>query len=146
MIEMMTQFHVNKCFHICINWGNKSSLNIKMKNLFVIQFCIFVTWDFFLYSYTFQQVQDNSEKVWRFYRYSLIYEFFDKPTFPPPLIVLNLLFRMMKYLRSYCGAPRKLNHDFCKYIAGQNSKHMSTRPNFCQIMCFYSNGDNKTES
>ncbi|KAK2153989.1 hypothetical protein NP493_2235g00009 [Ridgeia piscesae] len=52
--------------------------------------------------YTFERVQGNSEKVWRFYRYSLIYEYFDRPTLAPPLIIFSHIFRIFKYAKRTC--------------------------------------------
>ncbi|XP_052077430.1 transient receptor potential cation channel subfamily M member-like 2 [Mytilus californianus] len=40
-----------------------------------------------MFSYTFQKVQDNSEIIWRFHRYSLVYEYYDMPMFPIPIVI-----------------------------------------------------------
>lgn len=59
---------------------------------------------FFLSSHTFQMVQDNSEKVWKFHRYSLVYEYYDRPTIVPPFIIVNHIFRGMRWILNYfCG-------------------------------------------
>ncbi|CAL1535907.1 unnamed protein product [Lymnaea stagnalis] len=49
-----------------------------------------------MFSYTFQKVQENSTKVWRFYRISLVYEYFDRPSLVPPIIIINLIWRMIR--------------------------------------------------
>lgn len=67
-----------------------------------------------LNSYTFEKVQDNSEKVWRYYRYGLIYEYFDRPTLAPPLIIISHIWRISKYIYRSCKHITKLSHDFRK--------------------------------
>ncbi|CAL1535903.1 unnamed protein product [Lymnaea stagnalis] len=49
-----------------------------------------------MFSYTFQKV--NSTKVWRFYRISLVYEYFHRPSLVPPIIIINLIWRMMSFI------------------------------------------------
>uniref|UniRef100_A0A671N7Z5 Transient receptor potential cation channel, subfamily M, member 2 n=1 Tax=Sinocyclocheilus anshuiensis TaxID=1608454 RepID=A0A671N7Z5_9TELE len=43
------------------------------------------------YSYTFQEVQDNTDTIWKFQRYELIKEYHSRPTLPPPFILLSHL-------------------------------------------------------
>ncbi|KAK7491216.1 hypothetical protein BaRGS_00017487, partial [Batillaria attramentaria] len=50
-----------------------------------------------MFSYTFQQVQDNSLKVWRFNRLALVFEYFDRPTLVPPIIIVNHIFRVFRW-------------------------------------------------
>ncbi|XP_070581223.1 transient receptor potential cation channel subfamily M member 5-like [Ptychodera flava] len=50
-----------------------------------------------MFSNTFQKVQDNSETIWRFYRYELICEYNDRPTLAPPLIIINHVHRIIKH-------------------------------------------------
>ncbi|XP_061196286.1 transient receptor potential cation channel subfamily M member-like 2 [Saccostrea echinata] len=57
-----------------------------------------------MFSDTFQKVQDNSEKVWRYHRYSLVYEFYERPALFPPLIILNHLFRAIRWLINRCSS------------------------------------------
>lgn len=40
-----------------------------------------------MFSYTFQRVQDNSETIWKFNRYALVYEYYDRPMFPIPIVL-----------------------------------------------------------
>ncbi|KAK7112164.1 hypothetical protein V1264_011657 [Littorina saxatilis] len=51
-----------------------------------------------MFSYTFQTVQDNSTQVWRFYRLSLVAEYFDRPSLVPPLIIINHFFRVFRWV------------------------------------------------
>ncbi|XP_041363123.1 transient receptor potential cation channel subfamily M member 2-like [Gigantopelta aegis] len=37
-------------------------------------------------------------KVWRFYRLSLIFEYYNRPILVPPIIIINHMFRIMRYL------------------------------------------------
>ncbi|XP_067687429.1 transient receptor potential cation channel subfamily M member-like 2 [Haliotis asinina] len=42
-----------------------------------------------MFSYTFQQIQDNTELYWYFQRFQLIIEYHSRPTLPPPFIVFS---------------------------------------------------------
>lgn len=55
-----------------------------------------------MFSDTFKRVQNNSEKVWRFHRFSLVHEYCKRPTLVPPLIILNLMYRAIKQC-TQCG-------------------------------------------
>ncbi|GAB1610169.1 hypothetical protein Ahia01_001302900 [Argonauta hians] len=51
-----------------------------------------------MFSYTFQNVQENTDLHWNFQRYGLIFEFYTRPPLPPPLILLNHIYLLCKYL------------------------------------------------
>ncbi|XP_060552910.1 transient receptor potential cation channel subfamily M member 2-like isoform X4 [Ruditapes philippinarum] len=65
-----------------------------------------------MFSYTFQMVQDKSEQVWRFYRYSLVYEFYDRPKFCPPLIVISHVYRSILWIRRRTCSSKKYMNEF----------------------------------
>ncbi|NXY39253.1 TRPM2 protein, partial [Pomatorhinus ruficollis] len=43
------------------------------------------------HDYTFQQVQEHTDQIWKFQRHDLIEEYHGRPPAPPPLILLNHL-------------------------------------------------------
>ena len=47
-------------------------------------------------------VQQHSIQTWSFYRYSLTEEYRDRPTLPPPLIIVNHLWRIVAYTGKKC--------------------------------------------
>ncbi|XP_052244809.1 transient receptor potential cation channel subfamily M member-like 2 isoform X3 [Dreissena polymorpha] len=51
-----------------------------------------------MFSYTFQSVQDNTDKHWCFQRYSLIYEYYTRPVLCPPLILFVHIILLFKYI------------------------------------------------
>ncbi|XP_035694681.1 transient receptor potential cation channel subfamily M member-like 2 [Branchiostoma floridae] len=66
-----------------------------------------------MFSFTFQKIQDNSEQVWRFHRYDLIYEFFDRPWGAPPVIILGHVYRLIRWVARRCaGKPLDTSDDF----------------------------------
>jgi len=100
-------------FPIFIMWLSHVYHAIIMLNVFVKLFKNNISWWIVLFtqcyrfncilcvfSYTFNKVQDNSEKVWRFYRHDLIKEYFVKPTLAPPLIILRSDFSILYHLSS----------------------------------------------
>ncbi|XP_063443884.1 transient receptor potential cation channel subfamily M member 3-like isoform X2 [Mytilus trossulus] len=67
-----------------------------------------------MFSDTFQKVHANSVLVWKFYRYSLVYEYYERPFLIPPLIIINHLYRILQILirkREFCT-----NRKCCKKI------------------------------
>uniref|UniRef100_G3T0U9 Transient receptor potential cation channel subfamily M member 2 n=1 Tax=Loxodonta africana TaxID=9785 RepID=G3T0U9_LOXAF len=42
-----------------------------------------------MFNYTFQQVQEHTDQIWKFQRHDLIVEYHGRPPAPPPFILLN---------------------------------------------------------
>ncbi|CAC5379430.1 TRPM1 [Mytilus coruscus] len=40
-----------------------------------------------MFSQTFQTVQDNSEIIWKFHKYALVSEYYERPMFPIPIVI-----------------------------------------------------------
>ncbi|XP_055727936.1 transient receptor potential cation channel subfamily M member 2 isoform X3 [Salvelinus fontinalis] len=49
-----------------------------------------------IFNYTFQEVQDNTDTIWKFQRYELIKEYHSRPAAPPPLILLSHIFLFVR--------------------------------------------------
>ncbi|XP_075334645.1 transient receptor potential cation channel subfamily M member 2-like [Odontesthes bonariensis] len=49
-----------------------------------------------IFNYTFQKVQDNTDRIWKFQRYELIKEYHSRPAAPPPFIILSHVYLFMK--------------------------------------------------
>lgn len=47
-------------------------------------------------SYTFQQVQEHTDQIWKFQRHDLIEEYHGRPPAPPPFILLSHLHLFIK--------------------------------------------------
>ncbi|ESO89164.1 hypothetical protein LOTGIDRAFT_229069 [Lottia gigantea] len=78
-----------------------------------------------MFSYTFQTIQDNSLKVWRFYRLSLVQELFDRPTLVPPLVIINHIYRLFKLMvNKTCGDFQKKD-DFCEKLTREENLRLS---------------------
>ncbi|XP_046584536.1 transient receptor potential cation channel subfamily M member 2-like [Haliotis rubra] len=65
-----------------------------------------------MFSYTFQTVQDNSMKIWRYYRLSLVFEYFDRPTLVPPIIIINHFYRLFIWGVNHCSRTCKRPNAF----------------------------------
>jgi hypothetical protein len=72
--------HILLAFHMLF-------VNILLINLLIAMF-----------SFTFQTVQVHTDLVWRYERYSLIREYFDRPPLFPPLIIITHLIDLMKFI------------------------------------------------
>ncbi|XP_016519296.1 transient receptor potential cation channel subfamily M member 2-like [Poecilia formosa] len=49
-----------------------------------------------IFDYTFHEVHDNTDKIWKFQRYQLIKEFYSRPAPPPPFIIISHLSILFK--------------------------------------------------
>uniref|UniRef100_A0A8C4FF86 Transient receptor potential cation channel, subfamily M, member 2 n=1 Tax=Dicentrarchus labrax TaxID=13489 RepID=A0A8C4FF86_DICLA len=49
-----------------------------------------------IFNFTFQEVQDNTDRIWKFQRYELIKEYHSRPAAPPPLIILSHLYLFIR--------------------------------------------------
>ncbi|XP_078692315.1 transient receptor potential cation channel subfamily M member-like 2 isoform X4 [Branchiostoma floridae x Branchiostoma belcheri] len=80
-----------------------------------------------MFSFTFQKIQDNSEQVWRFHRYDIIYEFFDRPWGAPPVIILGHVWRFGRWVARKCaGKPQDDSDDFnCKFPPDEVSRQQA---------------------
>ncbi|RMX42269.1 hypothetical protein pdam_00009856 [Pocillopora damicornis] len=55
-----------------------------------------------IFSYTFERVQEDSDKVWKFQRYELIAEYHGRPLFFPPLIFISHVLISIRWIWRLC--------------------------------------------
>uniref|UniRef100_A0A3B1K330 Uncharacterized protein n=1 Tax=Astyanax mexicanus TaxID=7994 RepID=A0A3B1K330_ASTMX len=48
--------------------------------------------------YTFTEVQDNTDAIWKFQRYELIKEYHSRPSLPPPFILLSHIYLLITHV------------------------------------------------
>ncbi|XP_076450410.1 transient receptor potential cation channel subfamily M member-like 2 [Babylonia areolata] len=78
-----------------------------------------------MFSYTFQTVQDNSLRVWRFYRLSLVFEYFDRPALVPPIIIINHLFRLVRWIIYKCTGVGKRPNSFRWHLTPEEQNRLT---------------------
>ncbi|XP_062287944.1 transient receptor potential cation channel subfamily M member 2 isoform X1 [Scomber scombrus] len=49
-----------------------------------------------IFNFTFQEVQDNTDRIWKFQRYELIKEYHSRPAAPPPFIIFSHLYLLIR--------------------------------------------------
>ncbi|XP_037542317.1 transient receptor potential cation channel subfamily M member 2 [Nematolebias whitei] len=66
-----------------------------------------------IFNFTFQEVQDNTDKIWKFQRYELIKEYHSRPAVPPPFMILSHLCYFIKsvVLRSSPTSHKDFKHE-----------------------------------
>jgi hypothetical protein len=62
------------------------------------------------YSFTFESVQTHTDLVWRYERYLLIREYFDRPPLFPPFIILAHFFELSKLIFRHLPKHMKKFH------------------------------------
>lgn len=85
-------------------------VNILLLNLLIAMF-----------SFTFESVQTQTDLVWRYERYSLVYDYFDRPPLFPPLIIVMHFIELIKLLLRHL--PKKKSQNFNTKGAKTFSKH-----------------------
>ena len=53
-------------------------------------------------SNTFDRFQNDTDRIWKFQRYSLICEYLSRPTLPPPFILITHIWRFTLYALTRC--------------------------------------------
>ncbi|KAL3836759.1 hypothetical protein ACJMK2_022176, partial [Sinanodonta woodiana] len=83
-----------------------------------------------MFSFTFENVQKNSYLFWSFQQYSLINEYANRPILAPPLIILEHLYQLCKWIRScwkkkiFCDKDNKMIETFYKNGMENNSSNV----------------------
>lgn len=73
-------------------------------------------------SYTFQQVQERTDQIWKFQRHDLIEEYQSRPPAPPPFILLSHLHLFIK--RVVLKIPAKRHKQFSKLSLPRPQSHV----------------------
>ncbi|XP_037787629.1 LOW QUALITY PROTEIN: transient receptor potential cation channel subfamily M member 2-like [Penaeus monodon] len=69
-----------------------------------------------IFTYVFDEVQENSMEIWKFEMYRLIREYDSKPALVPPFVVLEYVWRIMKAIWKVTCRKKKENlEDYMKY-------------------------------
>ncbi|CAF1532094.1 unnamed protein product [Adineta ricciae] len=84
--------HVLLAFHMLF-------VNILLINLLIAMF-----------SFTFNSVQDQTDLVWRYERYSLIREYFDRPPLFPPLIIITHIIELVRLCHRHAKKRSNQTH------------------------------------
>jgi len=69
---------------------------------------------FVLCSYTFNKVEKSSELVWRMQRYYVVRQFHLKPMSPPPLILVEHIYRAIRGILRW----RQMSKNHCEGDSG----------------------------
>ncbi|XP_063162905.1 transient receptor potential cation channel subfamily M member 2 [Candoia aspera] len=89
-----------------------------------------------MFNYTFQQVQEHTDQIWKFQRHDLIEEYNGRPPAPPPFILLNHLHLFVKWV--FCRKPTTQHKQLKKKLekneeAALLSWEMYLKENYLQL-------------
>uniref|UniRef100_A0A8C8LRC5 Transient receptor potential cation channel subfamily M member 2 n=1 Tax=Oncorhynchus tshawytscha TaxID=74940 RepID=A0A8C8LRC5_ONCTS len=85
-----------------------------------------------IFNYTFQEVQDNTDTIWKFQRYELIKEYHSRPAAPPPLILLSHIFLFIR--RIVLQRPPNSYRSWTKSHFQDKASSVSRKPAF-KLVC-----------
>lgn len=71
----------------------------------------------FLFSNTFDRLQTDTDRIWKFQRYSLICEYLSRPSLPPPLILFSHLWRFILHVLTPCLKTNWLKTQQAQHIS-----------------------------
>uniref|UniRef100_A0A8C3ASF2 Transient receptor potential cation channel, subfamily M, member 2 n=1 Tax=Cyclopterus lumpus TaxID=8103 RepID=A0A8C3ASF2_CYCLU len=66
-----------------------------------------------IFNFTFQTVQDNTDRIWKFQRYELIKEYHSRPAAPPPFIIFSHFYLFIRNM-VLCRPPI-ISKEFSKH-------------------------------
>ncbi|MEQ2171399.1 Transient receptor putative cation channel subfamily M member 2 [Goodea atripinnis] len=75
-----------------------------------------------IFNFTFQEIQDNTDKIWKFQRYELIKEYHSRPAAPPPFIILSHLCLFIRKMLPCC--PRITHNEFSPTVPDESSNYL----------------------
>uniref|UniRef100_A0A3B1IM52 Ion transport domain-containing protein n=1 Tax=Astyanax mexicanus TaxID=7994 RepID=A0A3B1IM52_ASTMX len=65
--------------------------------------------------YTFTEVQDNTDAIWKFQRYELIKEYHSRPSLPPPFILLSHIYLLITHV--FLRRPSQKHKQFRTWVS-----------------------------
>ena len=71
--------------------------SFTQRKLFLFIIKIFILYPFLL-SNTYNSVQANANQIWKFQRYYLVMEYYQRPVLVPPFIIFNHIIHLIKGL------------------------------------------------
>ncbi|XP_032424081.1 transient receptor potential cation channel subfamily M member 2-like isoform X1 [Xiphophorus hellerii] len=83
---------------------NENQMTVFPEWLTIIMLCIYLLCANILlinlliaiFNYSFEEVHDNTDRIWKFQRYQLIKEYYSRPPPPPPFIIFSHLYLFIK--------------------------------------------------
>ncbi|XP_045135397.1 transient receptor potential cation channel trpm-like isoform X2 [Portunus trituberculatus] len=95
------------------------SMYLLVANILLINLLIAV------FNNIFQEVNAISHQVWMFQRFQVVMEFEGKPVFPPPLIILSHIHRVIKYVfRRWKGKPLLYDNGLKLFLDGESLERL----------------------
>ncbi|RDD41213.1 Transient receptor potential cation channel subfamily M member 3 [Trichoplax sp. H2] len=81
-----------------------------------------------VFNNTYSKIQENSDTVWKFQRYSLIEEYLEKPVLPPPFIIIPICITLFRYIfiNGLCCIPRPRSNKLKIHLMDINNKRLLT--------------------
>ncbi|XP_064621625.1 transient receptor potential cation channel subfamily M member-like 2 [Lineus longissimus] len=84
-----------------------------------------------MFSYTFQMVQENAELVWRFNRFALIFEYYDRPELAPPFSFVLVIYRLIRYTVSRFNMSAPPSTDFREVLNADEDLKITAFVKYC---------------
>ncbi|XP_054888328.1 transient receptor potential cation channel subfamily M member 2-like isoform X2 [Poeciliopsis prolifica] len=75
-----------------------------------------------IFNYTFEEIHDNTDSIWKFQRYELIKEYYSRPAAPPPFIIFSHLYLLIRKIVLFKAPIRST--DFKKQLSQKEEEEL----------------------
>uniref|UniRef100_W5K6R9 Ion transport domain-containing protein n=1 Tax=Astyanax mexicanus TaxID=7994 RepID=W5K6R9_ASTMX len=104
---------------------NEDNVPVFPEWLTIIMLCVYLLFANILllnlliaiFNYTFTEVQDNTDAIWKFQRYELIKEYHSRPSLPPPFILLSHIYLLITHV--FLRRPSQKHKQFSDLSPGE---------------------------
>ncbi|CAF4524121.1 unnamed protein product [Rotaria sp. Silwood2] len=104
-IEALETFDANGYAAFILLLGYMTIVSILLVNLLIAMF-----------SNTFDRLQSNADRIWKFQRYSLVCEYLSRPSLPPPFIFLSHCGRLTLYILAKCCKSEFIQNKYRQHM------------------------------
>uniref|UniRef100_A0A3B5KUZ3 Uncharacterized protein n=1 Tax=Xiphophorus couchianus TaxID=32473 RepID=A0A3B5KUZ3_9TELE len=114
---------------------NENQMPVFPEWLTIIMLCVYLLFANILllnlliaiFNYTFEEVHDNTDSIWKFQRYELIKEYYSRPAAPPPFIIfchLYLFIRKMVLFKAPISSTEFKEEELLSWEALMKDRHL----------------------
>ena len=96
--------------------------HFQVEFVWIFKFSSFFEFYFLIFksnkSNTYSAIEAQSTKIWKMQRYDLVYEFFHRPFFPPPFVLINYCLSGLKFVVRWLN-EKKFKSKFLRKLTTQ---------------------------
>ncbi|KAG9271648.1 transient receptor potential cation channel subfamily M member 2-like [Astyanax mexicanus] len=131
---------------------NEDNVPVFPEWLTIIMLCVYLLFANILllnlliaiFNYTFTEVQDNTDAIWKFQRYELIKEYHSRPSLPPPFILLSHIYLLITHV--FLRRPSQKHKQFRQELSQSEEEELLSWESFMKDNYLASLKQDKSQS